>query len=106
MLAHSGFEKKMDMAWKERVTPEMKDVFDGEFLHSFKGLDGQHFSEGGEEGRYVFSLCIDYFNPLGNKQVGKKKLIGLISMVCLNLPPEMRYKLENMFLFLVRMNLH
>jgi hypothetical protein len=42
---------------------------------------------------------VDYFNPLGNKQAGKKKSIGLISLVCLNLPPEMRYKPENMFLF-------
>ena len=99
MLAHSRFEKKMDMAWKERVTPEMKDIFDGEFLRSFKGLDGQHFSEGGEEGRYVFSLCINYFNPLGNKQAGKKKSISLISMVCINLSPEMQYKAEIMFLF-------
>ena len=34
-------------------------------LWNFKGFDGQHFSAGGEEGRYVFSLCVDYFNPLG-----------------------------------------
>ena len=102
MLARSGFERKMDKAWllsKERPTPEMKDMFDAEVLRNFNGLDGRHFSDGGEEGRYVFSLCIDYFNPLGNKQAGKKKSIGLISMVCLNLPPEMRYKPENMFLF-------
>jgi hypothetical protein len=102
ILARSEFEKTMDKSWmpcKERPAPEMKDIFDGEVLHNFKGLDGQHFSAGGEEGRYVFSLCLDYFNPLGNKQAGKKKSIGLISMVCLNLPPEMRYKPENMFLF-------
>ena len=77
----------------------MKDIFNAEVLHNFKGLDGQHFSTGGKEGWYVFSLCINYFNPLGNKQAGKKKSIGLISMVCLNLPPEMWYKPENMFLF-------
>ena len=70
MLARSGFERKMDKAWllsKERPTPEMKDMFDAEVLRNFNGLDGRHFSDGGEEGRYVFSLCIDYFNPLGNK---------------------------------------
>ena len=53
MLARSGFERKMDKAWvlcKEGPTPEMKDVFDAELLRNFKGLDGQHFSDGGEEG--------------------------------------------------------
>ncbi|KJA19404.1 hypothetical protein HYPSUDRAFT_143849, partial [Hypholoma sublateritium FD-334 SS-4] len=79
----------------------MRDIFDGEMLRNFKGPDGEHFSCGGEdgEGRYAFSLCIDFFNPLGNKQAGKKKSVGLISLVCLNLPPDLRYKAENMFLF-------
>ena len=104
LLARSGLEEKMDNAWascRDRSTPpkEMKDIFDGEVLRNFKGLDGQHFSAGSNEGRYVFSLCVDYFNPLGNKQAGKKQSIGLISLVCLNLPPEMRYKPENMCLF-------
>ena len=103
LLSRSGFEEKMDGAWASstnNLTPckEMKDIFDGEILRNFKGFDGQHFSNG-DEGRYVFSLCVDYFNPLGNKQAGKKKSIGLISLVCLNLPPDMRYKPENMFLF-------
>jgi hypothetical protein len=80
----------MDKAWVPcRETPEIKDIFDAEVLHNFKGLDGWHFSIGGEEGQYIFSLCIDYFNPLGNKQAGKEKSISLIPMVCLNLPPGM-----------------
>ena len=104
LLSCSGFEEKMDDAWApstNSLTPskEMKDIFDGEILRNFKGFDGQLFSTSGEEGQYVFSLCVDYFNPLGNKQAGKKKSIGLISLVCLNLPPDMRYKPENMFLF-------
>ena len=104
LLSRSGFEEKMDDAWVPSTnslasSKEMKDIFDAEILRNFKGFDGQHFSAGGEEGRYVFSLCVDYFNPLGNKQAGKKKSIGLISLVCLNLPPDMRYKPENMFLF-------
>ena len=85
LLLHSGFEEKMDGAWASltnNLTPceEMKDIFDGENLQNFKGFDGQHFSNG-DEGRYVFSLCMDYFNPLGNNQAGKKKSIGLISLV-------------------------
>jgi hypothetical protein len=99
LLSRSGFEEKMDGAWAPSTSKEMKDIFDAEILQNFKGFDGQHFGTGGEEGRYVFSLCVDYFNPLGNKQAGKKKSIGLISLVCLNLPLDMRYKPENMFLF-------
>ena len=104
LLSRSGFEEKMDDAWAaltSSLSPskEMKDIFDAEILRNFKGFDGQHFSYGGKEGRYVFSICLDYFNPLGNKQAGKKKSVGMISLVCLNLPPHMRYKPENMFLF-------
>ena len=100
MLSRLGFEEKMDNAWTPSTNGlTMKDIFDSEILRNFKGLDGQPFGTGGKEGRYVFSLCVDYFNPLGNKQAGKKKSIGLISLVCLNLPPDMRYKPENMFLF-------
>ena len=103
LLSHAGFEEKMDNAWvpsTNSLTPskEMRDLFDGEILQNFKGFNGQHFRTSGK-GQYVFSLCVDYFNPLGNKQAGKKKSIGMISLVCLNLPPDMQYKLENMFLF-------
>ena len=104
LLSCSGFEEKMDNAWTpstNRWTPskEMKDIFDAEILWNFKGFNGQHFGTSGEEGWYVFSLCVDHFNPLSNKQAGKKKSIGLILPVCLNLPPKVQYKLENMFLF-------
>src|SRR5271168_1131737 len=48
---------------------------------------------GGHEGRYAFSLCVDFFNPYMNKLAGKKTSIGrVISLVCLNLPPSLRYK--------------
>jgi hypothetical protein len=104
LLSRSGFEQNMDDAWKTcqmGMDPiaEMKDIFDGDMLRNFMGHDGQHFSISEGKGRYIFSLCVDFFNSLGNKQAGKKKSIGLISLVCLNLPPDMRYKPENMFLF-------
>ena len=81
----------MDSAWNttDPTINSMHDIFDGEVLHNFSGPDGKHFSVGGEEGRYVFSLCVDFFNPLSNKQAGKKMSVGLISLVCLNLPPEL-----------------
>ena len=106
LLSRSWYEGKMDNAWmscKDGSPPpkKMKYIFDAKIVQDFKGVDGQHFSADGDEGRYIFSLCVDYFNPLGNKQAGKKKSIGLISLMCLNLPPEIHYKAENMFLFVI-----
>lgn len=103
LLSRPGFEERMDASWTDASVPpsdyhKMQDIFDGQILREFKGLDGKHFSLGGNEGRYVFSLCVDFFNPLMNKQAGKKSSIGIISLVCLNLGPELRYKPENMFL--------
>jgi hypothetical protein len=100
LMAHPRFEDKMDAAWRATNVnaPEMHDIFDGEALKNFQGPDGRHFSLGDGEARYVFSLCVDFFNPSGNKQSGKKISCGIISLVCLNLPPDLRYKPENMFL--------
>lgn len=43
-------------------------------------------------------MGFDLFNPLTNKQAGKKASVGLVALACLNLPIEIRYKPENMFL--------
>jgi hypothetical protein len=100
LLSRPGYEERMDSAWQSKASEDgiMHDIFDGEYIRNFKGPDGRSFSLGGEEGRYVFSLSVDFFNPYTNKQSGKKSSVGLISVVCLNLPASMRYKPENMFL--------
>ena len=91
LLARPVFKDKMDSAWNvtDPLIDCMHDIFDREVLRNFSGPDGKHFSVSGEEGRYVFSLCVDFFNPLCNKQAGKKMFFGLISLVCLNLPPKL-----------------
>ncbi len=103
LASRSGFEDRMDAAWKgsqgcNKSPVEMHDVFDGEFLRDFKGRDGRRFGLHPQEGRYVFSLSTDFFNPFTNKQAGKSISFGVISIVCLNLPVLMRYRPENMFL--------
>lgn len=99
ILSRPGYEDYMDAAWDEHPKDEtMEDIFHGDYLRNFKGPDGKLFSLGGYEGRYIFSLSVDFFNPYTNKQAGIKSSVGLISVICLNLPPSMRYKPENMFL--------
>jgi hypothetical protein len=100
LTSQPGFEEQMDSAWKGATSPsdDMHNIFNGTFLQGFHGPDGKHFSLGGGEGRYIFSLCVDFFNPYTNKQAGKKVSIGIISLVCLNLPPDLYYKPKNMFL--------
>ncbi|KAG5715117.1 hypothetical protein E4T56_gene17600, partial [Termitomyces sp. T112] len=107
LLSREGYEQKMDKAWEKMVVPvdgKITDIFQGSAIRDFKGPDGKtHFSAcgGNSAGRYLFSLGIDFFNPLGNKQAGKKISVGMISVACLNLPIEERHKPENLFVQLI-----
>ncbi len=59
---------------KANVDPanRISDITEADFLRNFVGPDGEKlFKEGGREGRYAFRLCVDFFNPLSNKQAGK-----------------------------------
>ncbi|PPQ96460.1 hypothetical protein CVT26_010514 [Gymnopilus dilepis] len=101
LTSRVGFEEYMDQAsaFDARDQTPMRDFFNGKFFRDFLGPDGKPFrSTSGPEGRYCFSLGFDFFNPLSNKQSGKKVSCGVISLVCLNLPIHLRYKPENMFL--------
>ena len=75
------------------------DIFSGDVLRNFSGCDGSTFLPSRPaEGRYVFGLSVDTFNPFLNKQAGKKASTTAVYMVLLNLPPSVRYKGENMYL--------
>lgn len=77
----------------------MEDIRDAEILREFKGPDGRRFvRDDGKGGRYVFTLSIDGFNPYHNMEAGKKASSSAIYMICLNLPPHLRHRVENMFL--------
>lgn len=103
LISRPGLEQAMDEIW-DRIrggsrNDGMSDIWDAEELRTFCGPDGQPFSfNPNNEGRYIFSLFVDWFNPLGNKQAGKSMSSGVIFMVCLNLPLHLRYKRENVYL--------
>ena len=42
---------------------------------------------------------MDGFNPYGNRAAGKIASVGTVFMACLNLPPSLRFRPENVFLF-------
>lgn len=102
MLCRPGMEEHLDRNVFETgaLEGELRDVWDGRILKNFCGPDGKLFvgTKPNDEGRYVFALNMDGFNPFGKKQAGKSVSCGAIYMVCLNLPPHLRYRIENMFL--------
>ncbi|KAH9923241.1 uncharacterized protein B0H18DRAFT_878858, partial [Fomitopsis serialis] len=75
------------------------DIWDAPVFRNFKDATGRTFIDGPEgEGRYLFSLTVDGFNPFQAKEAKQKVSISGIYMVCMNLPPDMRYLPENMYL--------
>ena len=74
-------------------------VFEADFLRTFSGpQSGKLFLDREEEGRYGFTLNVDFFNVEGMRTRGATTSCGIISMACLNLPADLRYKPENMYL--------
>jgi len=66
------------------------DILQAPALRNFLGPDGSLYSQQlAGSVNLVFGLFIDWFNPGGNKQAGKSRSIGVIYLVCLNLPPEL-----------------
>ena len=100
LLCRPGMEEILDRdVFGDTAGGTKSDIFDGDVLKTFKSSDGSRFLPSvGSEGRYVFGLSVDAFNPFLNKQAGKKASSTAIYMVCFNLPPSTRYKIENVYL--------
>lgn len=104
LLSRKDLELMMDNSCDELMEtvdkpPDFaRDVWDAEFVRTFKGPKSRRlFVDRGSEGRYLFALNIDFFNVEGMRIRGASTSCGLISAVCLNLLPEIRYKPENMY---------
>ena len=98
LLCRPGIEALVDRdVFAE--SDSQSDIFSGDVLQHFPASDGSTFLPSRpSEGRYIFGLSVDAFNPFLNKQAGKKASSTAVYMVLLNLPPSARYKTENMYL--------
>jgi len=78
----------------------VSDVFDAEFMRTFEGPEvGKLFVDRpGQEGRYLFAINVDFFASEGMTLRGAKASSGIIAAACLNLPADIRYKREYMYL--------
>ncbi|KIJ48287.1 hypothetical protein M422DRAFT_248093 [Sphaerobolus stellatus SS14] len=97
-LARPDIEDIMDSRWTVEEKENASDVFDAEYVKTLLGPDGRPFCIKGSEGRYLFAVPVDWYNPFENKQSGMHAAFGVISLTCLNLLVEIRYKWENTFL--------
>jgi hypothetical protein len=80
-----------------------RDFFDAEFIRTFRGpaTTKPFVDRPNGEGRYLFALNVDFFNVEGKRVRGPTTSSGIIAMACLNLPVEIRYLPENMYLNII-----
>ncbi|KAG2738628.1 hypothetical protein P692DRAFT_20673624, partial [Suillus brevipes Sb2] len=65
----------------------MEDIWHASTFRQFRGPDDKLFlSPMIDEGRYLFSLGVDGFNPFQNKVAKQNVTVTGMYMVCLNLP--------------------
>jgi hypothetical protein len=97
LLSRESVEKLLATPPLSERPSKMRDFWDGEAIRSFQGPDKRSFLNCPKgELRLVFSLSMDGFSPFGKKN--KAVSVTAIYMACMNLPIDIRYKLENIFL--------
>lgn len=105
LLSRPEIEKLLDesvdaaFADREKTPSVQRGFFDGDFIKTFKGPDGEKlYIEREGDTRLLFSLNMDFFNVNMVLRRNATTSCGIISMVCLNLPVTIRYRPEYMYL--------
>ncbi|PPQ79324.1 hypothetical protein CVT24_007406 [Panaeolus cyanescens] len=101
LLSRQGIEDHIEkaMASSPSTNGVMKDIWDSPTLHSLKDHHGNPFLvTDSEEGRLIFSLAVDSFNPNHVKAAHQTTSSTGIWLVLLNLPAHLRYLHQNMYI--------
>lgn len=108
LLSSSEIENHCDHACDDAFaaligeTNNARNVFHGGFMRSFEGpIRGQLFIDRQDKARLAFAMHVDFFNPNGVRERGNHNSIGIISLVLLNLPENIRYQPENIYLTII-----
>ena len=102
LYCRAGIEEAV-VRTKELISEgeDIWDITEANSIQNLPGPDGNRFLDCKDEIRTVWSLSYDGFNPLSNKAAGKSTSVGSLAMVCLSLPPSIRYRSENIYLNLI-----
>lgn len=100
LLSRPGIIEKMEaITARTGLLSRVRDIFQAQLVTDFTDSDGKpFFAQVPGQLRLGFSLNIDWFNPFGRRTSGKHGSVGGIYMVCMNLPINLRYRLENVYL--------
>lgn len=102
LLSRPEIDAALDVQYVSPKDGFMYDIFDGSVLQNFKAADGTLYIDRAAAPpgtrRLVFGLGVDGFNPFGNVIAKKKASSTGIYFILFDLPPDLRYRPENMYL--------
>ncbi|KDR83008.1 hypothetical protein GALMADRAFT_238766 [Galerina marginata CBS 339.88] len=100
MLSRPSIEEAIESyARTGGLEAELTDIISSQVLRGFQDASGRPFlRDDGSELCLVWAFAADWFNPHSNKASGKAVSTGVMAMICLSLPPTLRYLEENIYL--------